>query len=208
MLTKNEVITIIVITLVLGFVISLMESMQIFFYTSLFVFLTILINLIAKKSLAFYYDAEIETKIWEIRRYGYRKGYHFKKPIPAGVIFPLITTVFSLGYITWMASMVFEIKTKVYKAAKRHGLYKFTEMTEDHLAYIASAGVAANILLGIIGYLLNYPQFAQLNLYYAFFQMIPFSNLDGNKIFFGSLALWSFLAVIVLIGLIFAIFVI
>ena len=53
----------------------------------------------------------------------------------------------------------------------------------------------------IISYLLGYPDFARLNLYLAFFNMIPISDLDGNKIFFGSIVLWSFLATIVLIGL-------
>jgi hypothetical protein len=31
--------------------------------------------------------------------------------------------------------------------------------------------------------------------------MLPIADLDGNKIFFGSIVIWSFLAVLVLIGL-------
>jgi len=209
MLTKKEITAIIAVTIILGFVISLKEfSLNFFLYSTLFIFLIIFINLFAKKITSFYYDSEIETKLWEVKRYGYRKSYRFKNPIPAGLIFPLITTAISLGYINWFASLTFDIKTKIYKAAKRHGLYKFTELTEFHLALIAASGIIANLFFGIIGYLINQPEFARLNLYYAFFNMIPFSNLDGNKIFFGSLVLWSFLTTIVLIGLMFAIFVI
>jgi len=206
MLTKKETITIVMVTLVIGFAISLMESVKIFLYASLFIFLIILINLVAKKVTSYYYDSNIEIKLWEIKRYGYRAGYYFKNPIPAGVIIPLITTALSLGYITWLAPITFDVKAKIYRAAKRHNLYKYSEMTEYHLAHIAAAGIIANLIFGIIGYLINQPQFAQFNLYYAFYNMIPFSDLDGSKIFFGSLVLWISLATIVLIGLIFAIF--
>jgi len=37
--------------------------------------------------------------------------------------------------------------------------------------------------------------------YYAFFNILPLSDLDGNKIFFGNLVLWSFIAALVLIGM-------
>jgi hypothetical protein len=208
MLTKKEIITIITVSIVLGFAISLLESLQIFFYTILLILIIILINLTAKKIISFYYDLEMETKLWEMKRYGYTAGSYFKNPIPAGLIFPLITTAFSFGYITWLAALTFDIKTKIYKSAKRHGLYKFTEITEFHLALIATAGIVANLFMGLIGYLINQPEFARLNLYYAFFNIIPLSNLDGNKIFFGNLILWSFLTTIILIGLLFAIFVI
>jgi len=208
MLTKKELVTVIMVALILGFTISLIESIKIFAYSFLFILVVILVNLSAKKITAFYYDSEIETKLWTMTRYGYRKGYKFNKPVPTGVIFPLLTTVLSLGYFTWMASLVFDVKTKVYRAAKRHGLYKFTEMTEYHLANIVVAGIGANLLFGIIAYLINQPELARLNLYYAFFQVIPFSDLDGNKLFFGSLVLWSFITAIVLIGVLLSILVI
>jgi Zn-dependent protease len=48
---------------------------------------------------------------------------------------------------------------------------------------------------------MGFSEFSRLSIYFAFFNMIPISDLDGNKIFFGSLILWSFLAALVLIGL-------
>ena len=100
----------------------------------------------------------------------------------------------------WLASLAFEIKPKVYRAAKRHGLYSFSEVTEFQIGLIAAAGVLINLIFAVVGYLAGFPMFAKLNVWLAFFNMIPLSNLDGNKIFFGSLVIWSFLASVVLIG--------
>lgn len=201
MINKNEILAISVITLILAFTISLLKSMEIFLYTLLTVFLIIAINLIAKKVVSFHFGTEIEVKIWEIKRYGFKPSRYFKKPFPAGAFFPIIVTAFSFGYLIWMASLAFEVKANIYRKAKRHGLYAFSEMTEGHIGKIAAAGVLANLVFSILGYLMGYPDFARLNIYFAFFNMLPLSNLDGNKIFFGSVVLWSFLASIVLIGL-------
>jgi hypothetical protein len=208
MLEKKEIISIAVITLVLAFTISLIKSLELFLYVLLSVFLILIINIIAKKVMSFYLDSEIEIKLWEIKRYGFKAHRYFKKPFPAGAFFPVIVTAFSFGYLTWMASLVFDVKAKVYRAAKRHGLYSFSEMTEYHIALIAAAGILANLGFAVIGYFIGFSSFAKLNIYYAFFNMLPISSLDGNKIFFGSLILWSFLASITLIGLFFALFVI
>ena len=208
MLTKKEIINILIVTLVLAFVISLIETLEIFLCTLLAVFLVIMVNLGSKKITSFYLDTEIETKLWEIKRYGFKTNKHFKRPFPAGAFFPIITTAFSFGYVNWMASLIFDVKGKVYKAAKRHGLYSFSGIAEDHIGLIAAAGIFANLVFAVIGYLINFPEFAKLNIYYAFFNMLPLSDLDGNKIFFGNLILWSFLASLTLVGLFYTIFII
>jgi len=213
MLNQKEITFVIIISLILAFTISLMESLEIFLYTLLFIFLILLINTFAKKIAAFYLDSEIKIKLWELKRFGLLhfmnitpiKSTHpsreFKKPFLAGAFLPIIVTAFSFGYLTWMASLIFEVKSKTYKAAKRHGFYSFTEMPEYHIGLIAASGILANLLFALIGYLINFPLFTKLNIYYAFFNMIPISSLDGNKIFFGSKLLWSFLTIIVLIAL-------
>lgn len=201
MLNKKEITSILIIALILGFTISLIRSMEIFLHALLTVFLVIMINIFAKKITAYYLDSEIETKIWEIKRYGTKPHRAFKKPFPAGAFFPIIITGLSAGYLTWMASLVFDVKPKTYRAAKRHGIYKFSEMTEFHIGLIAAAGIFLNLLFAIIGYLIGYPLFARLNIYYAAFNIVPISDLDGCKIFFGNLTLWSFLAAITLVAL-------
>ena len=210
MITRKEITAILVATIILAFSINLISSISSFLYTLLAVFVLILANLIAKKITSFHLDSEIETSLWEIKRYGVKAHHRFKKPFPLGAFLPILSKLilFPINSFVWMASLVFDVKAKTYRAAKRHGLYKFSEMTEDHIGYIAAAGIGANLILAIIGYLIGYPLFAKLNIYYAFFNMIPISNLDGNKIFFGNLVLWVFLAVITLIGLGYALFLI
>ena len=210
MITKKEITAILVTTIILAFSINLISSTQSFLYTLLAVFVLILVNLIAKKITSFHLDSEIETSLWETKRYGVRAQHRLKKPFPLGAFLPILSKLilFPINSFVWMASLVFDVKAKTYRAAKRHGLYKFSEMTEDHIGYIAAAGIGANLVLAIIGYLIGYPLFAKLNIYYAFFNMIPISNLDGNKIFFGNLVLWIFLATITLIGLGYALFLI
>ncbi|MCK5624553.1 hypothetical protein KAI04_01805 [Candidatus Pacearchaeota archaeon] len=203
MLTKKEIIAILVSTIIIAFSINLMTSISSFLSTLLAIFAVILVNLIAKKITGFNFDVEIETTLWEIKRYGFKAHHRLKKALPVGAFLPILSKLilFPINNFVWMASLVFDVKAKTYRAAKRHGLYKFSEMTEDHLGYIAAAGIGTNLAFGIIGYLIGFPLFAKLNIYYAFFNMIPISNLDGNKIFFGNIILWIFLAIITLIGL-------
>ena len=207
MLNKKEIVAITVTVLILAFTISLIKTWQIFLYTLFAVFIALIINIVAKKIMAFYLDSEIEIKLWEIKTYWFNPGKYFKKPFPAGVFLPIIVTALSFGYLIWMGCLIFDIKPKIYKAAKRHGLYKFSEITEFQTGLIASAGIFASLIFAIIGYFLNFPEFAKINIYYAFFNILPVSDLDGNKIFFGNLVLWSFLASIVLLGLFSTIFI-
>ena len=208
MLNSKEIASILAITIILGFTISLLTSTTAFLYAVCSIFIITLLSTLAKKTASSYFDSEIEIKIWEIKKYGFKPHRTFKKPFPAGAFFPIIITAFSAGLINWFACLTFDVKAKIHRAAKRHGLYSFSEMTEHHIGLIAASGIFLNIILAILGYLFNFPEFSRLNIYYAFFNMLPLSELDGNKIFFGSLVLWCFLATLVLIGLCCALFII
>ena len=155
--------------------------------------------------MSYYVESEIEVKLFEIRKYGWTSGMQLKHSFPAGVFLPIIFSALTFGYFTWMAGLVFDVKAKIHRAAKRHGLYSFTEMTEYHIGLIAAAGILANLVFVVVGYLIGLPaqmNFVKLSILYVFFNMLPVYDLDGNKIFFGSLILWSFLAALVLVALI------
>jgi len=206
MLNRKEIAPIIVVSIILAFVISFVESLEIFLYALLGIFLVILINVIAKKFMAYYVDSKIEMKFWEIKQFGFRPWTNFKKPFPAGLAFPIIVGAFTFGIITWMACLVFDVKPKTSRAAKKHAWWSFSEMTEWHIGLIAAAGIVANLIFAVVGYLLGYPNFVKYNIYFAFFNLLPLSDLDGNKIFFGSLLMWALLVVVALIGLGYAVF--
>jgi len=201
MLNLKEISSILIIVFIITLMICLFKSIDALLYTLLAIFSVFLINILAKKITCFYLDSEIEIKIWEIKRYGFKPSSYFKRPFYAGILFPIIFSIVSLGNLIWMACLVFDVKPKIYKAAKRHGLYSYSEMTESHIGLIAAVGVIASLVFAVIGYLLGFSEFSRLSIFFAFFNMIPISDLDGNKIFFGSLVLWSFLAALVLIGL-------
>lgn len=214
MINKREIIIIalilVIITLSLSLSLSLFKEWKTVLYTLLAVSVVILGNIFTKKFIAYRLDSEIEMKVWEIGKFGFTKDKHSKKPFPLGAFLPIISKIifFPFKSFVWMASLVFDVKPRIYRGAKRFGLYTFSEMTEYHLGLIAAAGIVINLLMAIIGYFAGFPLFARLNVYYAFFNMLPISELDGNKIFFGNLILWTFLASLVLIGMLFAIFLI
>ena len=201
MFNKKEIGLIIAVIIIVALSLSFLKGLETFFHFLAYVFLIIIINIFAKKIACYYVESEIEIKLWQIKRFGFKPTAQFKRPFPAGALFPLLFSVLTFGNFIWLASLVFDIKPKVYRAAKRHGLYSFSEMTESHIGIIAAAGIFATLVFAVIAYLVGYSDFARLSIYYAFFNMIPISNLDGNKIFFGNLVLWSFLATITLIGL-------
>ena len=205
MLEKKEILVLLLITLVFAVTLSFLK-MDIFAEVLLAVFIVLVLNIAAKKMAAFYLESDIEIKLWRMERYGFKRHEYFKRPFEIGIFLPIIVSLVSLGNLLWMASMVFDVKPRVYRAAKRHGLYSFSEMTEAQIGMIAAAGVLINLVAAVIAYFLGFPLFARLNVYFAFFSMLPLSDLDGNKIFFGSMVLWSFLATLVLIGLGYAFF--
>lgn len=201
MFKKKEVLTILLVGIVLAVSISLIETWKGFWITTIAIFLAILINVSAKKGFAYYLDSEIEIKTWSIKRYGFKPHNHFKRAFPAGIFFPIMISAFTYGSLMWLGSLVFEVKPKIYRAAKKHGLYSFSEMTEFQIGLIAIAGVVANLLLAVIGYFFGWGEFARLNIWFAFFNILPISDLDGSKIFFGDLVLWSLITSIVLIAI-------
>lgn len=211
MLNPKEALVIGISTLVLTLAASFLAGFSVFLYTLLAVFAVLAVNIISKKIAGFYLDSDVQIDLWHMDRYGFAQSKYFKRPIPAGIIFPIVFSLISFGHLIWMACLVFEVKPEIYRAAKRHGLYSYSEMTEYHMGIIAATGIFANLVLAFVGYLIGgsfFTEFSKLSIYYAFFSILPFSDLDGNKVFFGSLVLWSFLATLVLIGLAYAFFLI
>ena len=207
MIKKSEITSILIVVLIIAFLISLQKGLTTFLYAFLSVFIIFIVNIIAKKITSSYFESEIEISFWETKRYGFKPGRRFLKPFPSGLLFPFLSKIlfFPFNTFVWMASLVFEVKPKISRAAKVHGLYSYSEMTEFHTGLIAASGIFANLLLAFIGYLIGLPSemfFVQLNIFYAFFNIIPASNLDGNKIFFGSNVLWTFLASVIIIAMI------
>ena len=218
MLKQKELISIIALSIIFAAMISFFQSVEAFLYSLLSVFIIISINIVSKKILAYHLDSEIEVKIWALERWGLggilisknHPSKEFKNPFLMGAFLPIISKIifFPVQGLIWMGSLVFETKTKIYGAAKRHHkLYSFSEITEYQIGLIAAVGILSNLVFAFIGYLVGLPpemNFVKLSIFYAFFNMIPLSNLDGNKIYFGNQIMWYTLSIITLIGFAYA----
>ena len=214
MINKKELILIPLVIIIISFSASLSLNLlnfgEIFLLTLIATTIVIISNVFAKKIVAYILDSEIEMKIWEAGKYGFDKNQHSRKRFPMGAVLPIVSKIllFPLKGFVWMASLIFEVKPKVSRGAKRFGLYTFSDVTEYHMGLIAASGILINLLIAVIGYFTGFTLLARLSMYYAFFNILPLSELDGNKIFFGNLIMWSFLAALILIGMLFAIFII
>lgn len=196
----NEALIVLIASIVLALSITFQETTL-----TLSAFLSFLIiisvNILTKKTAGYYFETEVKTKFWSMYQFGFRKISHFKKAIPM-IWLPLLLALLTRGVLWWLAILEFDVSAKPERASRRHGLYRFTEVTEWHIAWISVWGIIATVFASIIGYLLGFEFFAKLGIYYAVWSLIPFSSLDGSKIFFGKRVLWIFMAIISLILLI------
>jgi hypothetical protein len=141
------------------------------------------------------FEIDVKTTFWKWYRFGFRKDSHFKKPVPM-VWLPILFSLFTRGYVWWLAILEFEVVAKTERVSRRHGLYRFSEVTEWHMGLIAMWGIITNIILAIIGYAAGFELFAKLAIYYSVWSILPISSLDGTKILFASRALWLTMAII------------
>ena len=212
MFTEKELghllLAVIILTFIVSFKKILGNQIDYLFFLISFIFLALitLINVIAKKAAANYFESNLEIKIWEWQRFGFRREQQFKKPIPMGIIAPFIISFLTLGSFFLFTPLESNVEGTTARASKRHGKYRFTELTDMHMGIIISSGVIANLILAIIAYLINLGELAKWNIYFAAFSLIPFGNLDGMKIFMGKKEIWFTLAIITMIFLSYALF--
>jgi hypothetical protein len=201
----------IILALVIGFSSILAGDYQGMATALLFAIVIIAVSVYAKKGVAYLLDANAEQELWTVKRYGILPHQHFKNPLPAGIIVPLVFTLATLGFFKFMAVLSYEARALRARAARRFGYYSFIEMTDWHNALIGAGGILGILILAIVAYTLpikGLEPLARLCAYYAFFNMIPFSKLDGTQIFFGSKVLYTILATITLIFTAYALFLI
>ena len=166
------------------------------FYSCLASFSIILgTNIATKKILGNHFEINIKTKFWEFHRYGLKKKSHLKRPLPMAWL-PLAIAPLSRGVFMWLGILEFDATPKPERASRRHGLYRFTEVTEKHIGLIAFMGVVMNLLLGVAGYIAGFELFTKLSFGFAMWSIVPISRLDGTKIFFGNRVLWGIITAI------------
>lgn len=122
-----------------------------------------------------------------------------------GLILPFFISIISLGIIKpfWLLQFNSEnLMKKRIQRARGEGYYRRTEINETDLAFTSAWGFWALILLAIIGFFLKQPELTKYSIYYGIWNLIPLGNLDGIKLFFGSIINWVLLVIVYVISLI------
>jgi len=203
--TKKEVVWIIIAILIMGFMISFSLSPTYSLHILLISAIIILTSTITKKIAGEIFNIKVEHKVLDFQRWGYYKRSHLKKPVPMGIILPFFVSVISLGIIKPFTLLQFNAENLTKKRIQRAGLdktYRRSEINESDLGFTASWVFWALILLAIIGFYLKQPELTKYSIYYGIWNLIPLSNLDGTKLFFGSLINWILLVIVYIISLI------
>lgn len=196
---------IVVMTIVAGFSSAIEQNWNGLSLAFLFAVIIISVAVFSKKIIGHMLDVEVESKLWEAQRYGFKGSWKVKYPVPFGIILSLVLSLFSLGLIKFTPLLTYETKAKKFRAAKRFGYYSYTEMTEFHEALIGAAGIISVLLVGLIAYFIPSGEYlTKLAAYYAFSNMIPWSSLDGTKIFMGSKILYIATTIITIIFFLYA----
>jgi hypothetical protein len=122
-----------------------------------------------------------------------------------GLILPFFFSIISLGIIKPFMLLQFNaenIMKKRIQRARGEGMYRRTEINESDLGFTSAWGFWALILLAIIGYFLKQPELTKYSIYYGIWNLLPLGQLDGMKLFFGSLINWILLVIVYIVSLI------
>jgi len=201
----KEIATIVLATIVLAIAVSFNNSK--IFYAAVLSFLVIfVVNITMKKIVGYIFQTDIKTKFWTWYQYGFREDWHFKRPIPM-IWLPLLLTLITKGLFFWLGILEFDVVAKTERVSKVHGMYRFTEITEHHMGWIAAWGIILNFVFAVGGYILGFELFTKLSIYFIAWSVIPLGRLDGSKIFYGGIVKWSIISTLTIIVLLWALIV-
>lgn len=206
--SKKEIIWMIVFIIIasfISFIPLIPNDNPIKIITALIIFsLIIIINTTTKKIFANKYSIKIEHKIWTFQRWGlYRRSY-FKKPFPIGLIFSFFIALFTLGFLKPFLFFQFDAeiitKKRLLKSEGQRRAQRKDYLNEEGIAYTSASGFYSLLILAAIGIIFssifNFSpglELAKFSIYYGIWNLVPFGNLDGSKLFFGAFVGWVFI---------------
>ncbi|MBI2148727.1 hypothetical protein HYU23_03535 [Candidatus Woesearchaeota archaeon] len=209
---KREEINLLISILVLTFVFGFDDGSKIFVLTNwllnlIKIFFLVVIAILFRELIIKYFakrhDATSEYELWRMKKMWFGGG-NLTKGFPFGIILALIFTIFSQGKLFFTAIGIHSLtEYKIARLGRKHPTLNYFEE-----AQIASAGIISSLFLAVAGLLIgrifgiNMNYFVNINFFIALFNMLPFSNLDGAKIFFGSLIMYIFVLVFIIVGFI------
>ena len=159
--------------------------------------------ILAKKIVAYNLDVRIINKTWEFQRYGIAEHSKFNQAIPVGLIVPLLLSLFSAGIIKFLAFLQFDSYALPTKAVKKYGIVRLSGILEWDDALIVFYSLMPLLALAIIAKFFSpifFIEFAKYSWIYVFCNLLPISQLDGTKLFFGSRPLFILTWIITIVA--------
>ena len=199
---KKEISWIILAIIILGFIIEFSTAYTLTFIGVIYATIIILTSVLIKNLAADYFYVIIEHQIWEFKQWWWTTRSHFKKAIPIGLILPFFVTFVSIGTIKIMTLLQFNGKPSKKRLLKKRGAVRKSEVNESDFAFISAWASWGLIILAIIASLIHQPELSKYAIYYGFWNLLPISQLDGAKLFFGSFINWILLLLAYVISLI------
>lgn len=179
-----------------------------FFMVILLVAVSLFFHIFLQKYFAYRHDCTLEFKLWFIKRFGFRKWQRADREnpnargIPMGLMLSFFFTIMSNGKLPFTAVGISDVTVNRTARSGR----KTIDLGNYEEALIQIAGPMANIALLIIGLYLgklfgfDASKFVMINFFMALFCMLPFSSLEGAKIFFGSRNLYVFGLIMIILA--------
>lgn len=214
MFSKKEIIHLVISIIFLGLIFGFDDGAKNFVLghwlvnllgITLIVAISILIKESVMKLVSLSKSLESEYEIWNMHRVWFGSYGKLKKGIPAGIILAILFTFMSKGKFFFAAIGVHNFKEKLGARTGRSKI--FIEYFEE--ATIALSGVMTHVFLVIFAVILSkfiardLTNLVRINFSLALFSLLPFSDLDGAKIFFGSKILYIFSIIFVTISFMF-----
>jgi len=211
---SNQIRDFIITVLVVSFVFAFDDKQNLFqaglwlgnfLRVAVSVSVVVLVHYFGHKWVARRYGTDVIHKVWTIKRYGFQKKAHFPvkldflgltiipiKSFPLGPVLAVIVSFLSNGKLFFTPVEAIDIKSDEHRRVGRWRI----KVLESETARIALAGPAANIFFAFIIQSFNhsgmFDKIILMSCLYATYHMIPWSQLDGAKILFGSAYLYVF----------------
>lgn len=206
MFTKKEIVSIIMAILLMSLVLIFDNNI---IYTENFAFyclistIIILVFVISKKLIAHHLDIDVKVKTWQFSRYGLKTKAYLKNPIPMGLLLPLLIVFLSSGYVKLLTFLQYDATALPAKAVKKYGSKRFSEIMEWDDAQLVFSSLFPLLALSIIASMFTgefFSSLSKISLYYVAWNLIPFSKLEGLRLFMGSRPLYIFTLILTAIA--------
>jgi len=218
-LTPKELILMIIAIIIatfISFIPIIPTDEPLLIFSRLLIFAIIIFaSVIAKRFAANRYALRIEHTFWEFSRWWFLKRSYLKRPVPLGLILPFVLGLFTLGALKPFTFFQFNAQNlphirRLRAVGHRRALRKEAYfINETDLGYTAAAGFYTLLALALIGAIISAyfensftMELTKFALYYGIWNLLPLSNLDGAKLFFGVFYGWVFITALYIISLV------